>query len=343
MRSFILPLLSISILITVHEARANDSAAEQAAGGLELVEAADVAMKREDLTITPDRIDVHYVFENESDEDQTLTVAFPLPPIEGDLAMTPLELPVAEVANFVGFTVSVDGRMIRPAVEERAFVGDREVTQELQRLRIPLNPMAAAVSDALAGLGKKDYARLEKAGIVTERDMASGLWRYEVRFHWEQTFPAHREVVVDHRYRPVRGSYFVDRYSLEEDPDYAAKYCVDAGTRKALRNLILQAAKDLLAEDPDNNANLNDDPMSALGYSVVVPYILTTANNWAGPIGTFHLTIDKGAPTNIVSLCRDGIKKTGPTRFEWSATNFSPKRDLLVLFAAKDAAAFGLQ
>lgn len=31
-------------------------------------------------------------------------------------------------------------------------------------------------------------------------------------------------------------------------------------------------------------------------YGAVVPYIVTTAPNWAGTIGRFTLTIDKGQP-----------------------------------------------
>ena len=64
-------------------------------------------------------------------------------------------------------------------------------------------------------------------------------------------------------------------------------------------------------------------------------YILTTARNWRGPIGRFHLTIDKGDPKGILSLCWNGLKKTGPTVFESTLTDFVPDRDIkLVIFSA---------
>jgi len=62
-------------------------------------------------------------------------------------------------------------------------------------------------------------------------------------------------------------------------------------------------------------------------------YVLTTGGNWAGSIGHFRLIIDKGSTDNLVSFCGDGVKKTGPTRFEMEKTDFWPARDLDILFA----------
>ncbi len=61
-------------------------------------------------------------------------------------------------------------------------------------------------------------------------------------------------------------------------------------------------------------------------------YVLRTANNWNGPIGRFHLTLDKLRAGAILSLCWDGaLKKTGPTTFEFSAEEFAPTRDIHML------------
>jgi len=59
--------------------------------------------------------------------------------------------------------------------------------------------------------------------------------------------------------------------------------------------------------------------------------VLTTGANWAGPIGDFRLTVDKGEPDSLVSFCADGVKKIGPTTFEVRHANFTPIRDLNVL------------
>ncbi|HUG62581.1 MAG TPA: DUF4424 family protein, partial [Methylomirabilota bacterium] len=60
-------------------AAANDSVAELRPGGLLFVTNDDVAMEREDLTISMDEVRVDYVFRNTSDNPVSVTVAFPMP------------------------------------------------------------------------------------------------------------------------------------------------------------------------------------------------------------------------------------------------------------------------
>ncbi len=60
--------------------------------------------------------------------------------------------------------------------------------------------------------------------------------------------------------------------------------------------------------------------------------MLTTGRNWKGPIGTFRLTIDKGRPDNLVSLCTEGVRKTGPTTFVVEREDFEPEDDLKLMF-----------
>ncbi len=60
--------------------------------------------------------------------------------------------------------------------------------------------------------------------------------------------------------------------------------------------------------------------------------MLTTAENWLGPIKTFTLKVEKPSPEALVSLCAEGIKRTGPTSFELTAEDYSPSEDLKVLF-----------
>ena len=62
-----------------------------------------------------------------------------------------------------------------------------------------------------------------------------------------------------------------------------------------------------------------------------IAYVLRTANSWAGPIGKFTLTLDKGDPANVISLCAEGVKKTGPTTFVIEKTDYAPDRDLEIL------------
>jgi len=104
---------------------------------------------------------------------------------------------------------------------------------------------------------------------------------------------------------------------------YRAHYCIDNSTAEALKQLIVR----------------NRD--ARVTHAVTVEYVLTTARNWAGSIGDFHLTIDKVSSNAVVSLCRQGLRKTRPTSFEWAAHDYVPASDLQVLFTASDQSVFG--
>jgi uncharacterized protein DUF4424 len=93
---------------------------------------------------------------------------------------------------------------------------------------------------------------------------------------------------------------------------YEVRYCIDAD--------FLAGVKAALAK-----------PGAAGFYEKRIAYVLKTAANWAGPIGDFRLTVDKGAPDALVSFCADGVKKIGPTQFEVRHENFTPTRDLNIL------------
>jgi len=309
-------------------ARANDSAAELDAGGLVLRREPGITLTSEDLSISPARIDVTYVFRNQVDEPRTVRIAFPLPPIDGRaLSVSALKLPDPERANFVGFTVSVDGRPVEPELEERAFVGEREVTDLLRRHGLPLNPLRVSELEAARKrIDTATWAELVKAGLFPDAEgMTEGLWRSEAKFHWLQTFPPGKEVRIAHSYAPVSGFHFLDLKEASR-ASYRATYCLDDPGLAAIRRLIAKA--------PNESGYLR---------AFVVPYIVTTARNWAAPIGRFTLTVDKGTPEAVVSFCRTGIRKVGPTTFRWEAQDYVPDQDLRVLFVLPGPGPMGIR
>lgn len=314
-------------------AKANDSAAALDAGGLVLVRDPDIALASEDLRIGLDRITVDYVFRNKAAAPKTLRVAFPLPAIDGaTLSSSALSLPFEDRANFVGFTVTVDGAPVTPQLEERAYLGKREVTDLLTRHRVPLNPLRREnVDTALKRLPPAALGELAKAGLLSEPKADSEyLWRSEAKFHWEQTFPAGRDLRVSHAYAPVKGNHLLTAQEAAT-PAYRARYCLDDAGLAGIRRLI--------AASPSTAA----DPGSAMTRAVEIPYIVTTARNWAGRIGRFTLTVDKGSPGALVSLCRTGLRKTGPTTFVWEAKDYVPDKDLMILIVSNDDTLLGIR
>lgn len=325
-----LPAAGMAALLATlpNMARANDTMAELAAGGLTFVYADDVAMQSEDLFISPKQVRVDYVFHNGGDHDRTTVVAFPMPDIEGDGDFM-VSVPNPDSDNFMNFSVSIDGKDVKPNVDRHAFAVDVDVTRELNDHNIPLLPFGDATSQALAALPKDMIADWIERGMIIamEYDDGSGsktdyvpVWKLKTTYWWRTTFPAGRDVKVAHRYSPsvgmTAGLNFIGPdenapFSGEDFDREKQRYCFDDNFVRAVAKRM-DAAR---AED---------------GYlqESWISYVLTTGANWGGNIGHFHLTVDKGDTNTLISFCGDGVKKTGPTTFELTADDFYPERNI---------------
>lgn len=319
-----------SLALSVLPAFANDSTAELGAGGLLYVTTDAVHMTSEDLFISMKEVRVRYTFTNASDKDVTTLVAFPLPDLKGELDFM-VAVPVDDPVNFLGFHTTVDGKAVEASVQQRATALGVDQTDFLKSLGIPLAPQLDATRAALDNVPKEKEGELISRGLVVPDDFDAGkgmehhlaaVWQLSTAFYWQQTFPAGKTVIVEHRYQPsvgvTAGTIFSDPDIEKNDAlaDYKQKYCTDKS--------FVAAAKKAATGRPEDDYLMESR----------IDYILTTAANWAGSIEKFHLTIDKGAPGNLVSFCGDGVKKTGPTTFEMTKIDFYPERDLSILILA---------
>jgi hypothetical protein len=318
-------LLTGAALLLSTQSFADDSSAALGAGGVVLTQTADIRMAKEDLFVSPKQVRIHFEFVNDSAKDIDTIVAFPLPDIDtNEFTESPIGTMTSDPVNFVDFAVLADGRKIVPQVEQRAFYKGRDVTDIVKRAGVPLNLNDPKFSDIMEKLPKAQRKILEDADLG---DSESGAeehphWLVRTKFWWHQTFPAHKTVILDHSYQPVTGQSFFTAYDLKGDPKqadyYATNYCLDPAARASLAARI--GGKDASMED------------GGMMLAFATDYILISGNNWKGPIGHFHLTLDKGKPSDILSLCWDGeLKKTGPTTFESTRENFAPKRDIRLL------------
>lgn len=309
--------------MTASAAQANDTSAVLGAGGLELTTSEDITMADEALYLSPKEVRVRYVFRNESDHDITTTVAFPLPDVDQSDDGEMVFLPVEGHGNFVDFQVAIDGHSIQPKLEQKAIAADgTDVTATLAKAGLPADAKLPGWGAKVRALPDATRQQLLRHGIIESDDPGnrsaslSPAWKLRTVFHWEQTFPAGKAINVEHRYKPIVGgvSIFADEGQFN---DYGG-YCLDERGKAGVRRLLKQA-----------RAASQADPQKPSGLSPLeVGYILTTGANWKGPIGNFHLTIDKERPDAILSLCMDGLTKTGPTTFEMTQTNFMPKKDI---------------
>ncbi|NJO54132.1 MAG: DUF4424 domain-containing protein [Bacteroidales bacterium] len=316
-------LLATSLAALPGAAGANDSTAELGIGGLTLTITANIEMISEDLFISPDEVRVAYRFKNRTDKDIDTIVAFPIPEIPGGEEFYYYPLPVEDAENFIGFTVTVDGKPVTPKVEQRVTANTLDRTELLASLGIPIFPTKA--KDALDRLPDDKKREFEKLGLAypeedyeTKTTKLVPAWNLRTTFWWEQTFPAGREVAVSHTYKPVVGGSVGLRFDPKNSPaeyaEYVKKYCMDKAFLDAVQKMDAAAKK-----------------RDALASEHRLAYVLTTGGHWAGNIGSFRLVVDKGRPDALVSFCSDGVKKISPTQFEMKKTDFFPDKDLHIL------------
>lgn len=313
-------------------ARANDTTAALEAGGLIFVPNLAIEMASEDLFISENEVKVRYVFRNVTKETQRVLVAFPMPDITISESEN-ISIPDDASDNFLDFRTVVDGKPVATQLEQRAIALSIDRTALLRDLKIPLAPYRKETQAALDALPQDKWAELTQLGLTTidEYDAGKGMerhlaprWTLRSTYYWNQDFPAGRDMVVEHSYRPGVGSSVGTLIGMTiTDNEFAAtaqrqqmeQFCVD----QALVAAVTRAAK--------ARKDVGSVPFS----DARIHYILKTGANWSGPIGAFKLTVDKGAPENLVSFCGTGVKKISPTRFEMTAKDFVPTHDLGVL------------
>jgi Domain of unknown function (DUF4424) len=327
-RRILLVAGALAAIVAGRAAIANDSSAEKAAGGLVLTQNRDIDMVSEDLFVSTEQVRVRYVFRNRAPRARRITVAFPMPDRELSYEME------SEVAYPGDFHTFVDGRPVRMSVERKAILGGVDRTAELTRLRVPVAPppgeRAGHLADAIGRMPRATQQRLARAGLIDAASLADSshqiipMWTVRETWHWDQVFPAGRDLRVEHRYRPgVGGTAGVPLGSLDyrqsEDGRRAqAEFCTDRAFLAALDRMTQRAER------------------TRSGYPTEsrLRYILTTGGNWRSPIGDFRMVVDKGSPDAIVSFCGEGVRRISPTRFEVRHRNWRPDRDLAVLIVS---------
>lgn len=307
------------------------------AGGLEPTKVEEISIEREDLYISPDRVRVHYIFRNASERGIIAPVLFPLPEIDAyrqsdDSFVAAIE---RDEGPAIGVSVKVGGHPLEVKARQRAYSRDgTEITGRLVRHGLTLVG-AHNMSAALKNLLPKDVDALTADGLIILDTLSSTYspnWTVRGEYMWKQTFPANSTIEVSIEYKPLTGGIYWHNFSLSNDDipssveadisfyankwsrsPWPERYCVNAGHLDALSQLTRTTTEDS-------------------GVSVFwTRYILVSALNWAGAIGTFHLTVDTQNSHAVAAFCApDGkapIRKTGPTTSEVTIEQFVPREN----------------
>ncbi len=304
---------------------ANDTTSQLGTGGLVFITNDQVSMDSEDLSVSPKEVRVVYAFTNHAKTDQHALVAFPLPDITGDGDFM-VSVPNEDPNNLFGFETTFDGKHADSTLHQYAFAVGIDQTALLQSLHVPLSPFGKATADALNALAPSQQQNLIHLGMVIPMTYDAGngqqtdytpIWTLRTTYSWEADFPAGKTVQVVHTYTPSVGGTVATTFltppasATDEDrpKQYRDRYCTDDAFIKTVKG-SLKDPKDLFSAPYQENW---------------ISYIWSTGANWSGPIGHFHLSIDKGDPQNLISFCWDGkVTKTGPTTFQMDAKDWTP-------------------
>jgi hypothetical protein len=315
-------LLAVGLSFAFGNAMANDTMAQLSTGGLVFITSQDIQMASEDLSISPELVKVVYQFKNNGKAEQHVLVAFPMPDITGNGDFM-VSIPTEDPANIFGFKTLFNGKPVQAELRQYAFAVGTDQTAYLRGLGVPLVPYGPATQKAINALPDAEHQKLQQLGMVIPMEYDAGqgmqtdyipIWTLKSTYSWIADFPAGQTVDVVHTYTPsvggTTGVTFLMPPNADENrkADYAKKYCTDDAFIKAVTKTLA---------DPK-------DPFSAPFTESWISYVWSTGANWGGPIGKFHLTVDKGAPENLVSFCGQNVRKTGPTTFEMDATDFLP-------------------
>jgi len=336
-RAFILGfLVAMGITMSAVDAGANDSMARVGAGGIRLIKSEHIRMIEEALEISTKMVSVKYRFRNESDRDVRTTVAFPMPPYRWTGAQTMWDDNQKPVSTFVAL---VNGRQVRTKTMTKALVGGVDVTEELHKVGlsdIAIQTFAHCREEVDEEGNEKTVSDLtpRQKRVVMRLNREEGScpeWQVKSTLVWKQTFPAHKEVVVEHRYATFVGSRYTapyqkgyefsagDLYPMAEAAAGTNEACLDADTKRTIDERV-----EALAGRGEKMAYvmLHD-----------VEYVLGTGRNWKGTIGKFTLRIRKESPDQIVSVCFPGEPRAvNAEEIEFVQENFVPQDKLVVYF-----------
>ena len=294
-------------------ASANDGVAALSAGGIIMGKTNAVAMKKEVLNVSYDKISVAYEFLNESLSDVEEMIFFPLPEYTADYHGS--KEYAGQPSHFV---VDVNGESVNYKTIVTAKMDGHDVSKELKQSGLSEEQIAYFPSSTLFGekvkpLTVKQRKYFMERGFLAQiggDDAWVPAWSVAIQYVWMQKFPVGKIVKVHHQYRPFV-SYGPSEFTLGES--FSENYCGDKNFLKSWHRL---------AAERNNQVEAN-----------TVSYILKTGNTWKNGIEDFTLNLIKNNSVELISLCFPGeFKKINSTTLQIHLTNFKPKQDLLVYF-----------
>jgi hypothetical protein len=313
---------------------ANDGFAASGVGGIVLSKTDSIAIKKEILDISYEKIHVSYDFINESDKNLVVIVMFPLPKYPA----SPNESGVIAHGQPSSFMIKMNGKPVTYETEVKATSGGKDVTEDLKSVGFTPKQIASFPFDETLydqhhklQIPKSQIQTLIEKGLVESGNPESYhflKWDINVTYFWTQYFPAKSIVHIEHSYKPFiadgadggysgQGENIYKVLNEKERRDISA-FCP---TKQQLQKLDMLLAK---------KENIN--PYGQVP-GTVVEYILTTANSWKDGIRDFKLKVHTRSKDEIVALCFPAkIHRVSENLYEAQVKKFKPTNELSIFF-----------
>ena len=290
-------------------------------GGVVFEKQDGIKMQTEALYIRPGQIEVNYLFENTTDKDITTQIFFPLPD------MPAVEEYLDDEAHDFKFKLWVNGKPKTYQTHWAVKQNDTDITKDIsilfyrpeevitdQELDRRIQTLPDETRQKLQGKKIIEWGWTldrDKGEIQTWKTPDNAAWQKQISYSWQQTFPAKQTIVIHHRYTPT---------DLSSNTGEPYSKCLDKHSEQYDKFM-----HELPPGDTDFRFN---NHLHAQKY---LEYILTTANNWQGPIENFNLLVE--SPLKSVG-CFDGEAFYGEKYYAINRQNYTPEWDMSVDFVA---------
>ena len=310
-------LVCACLFVSVHKtAFAAESTMELPAGGLAYVTQQTLVTDAEDTVIAAGLVRATYVVRNSGDGAHTGLIAFALPDIDMvALDGSPVDNPAFDpqnLANYVGFTASVDGQPAETFVESRALaLGLIDVTAKLRELNLSLYPLHPDLTTQLAALPDAARTELMARSLIRYNDgQWEPLWRLKTTLFWQQSFAAGQTHTVAISYRPIAGT---GTWNSEAAAALQQRYCVP------------QPVASELATRGEGTR-----PPAPLKW---VHYMAYSGATGRGAATAYRIAIETSPGAQTAYTCHDGLKaEAAAGGRDKSLSNFTAEEEILVLF-----------
>ena len=299
------------LLITSMAVYANDTSIGEVNSTIELLKQNDISMEKERLLISPERINVDYLFVNHAPLDVTLPVAFPMPPEQYD--------ETDRNPGLMNFKLSVNGKPVTPQEQWIALLINEkgntreDITDKLLKAGWTVEQLRNVLKNNEIFQQPDNLPALPEAWVKNNESFLA----VQQFFIWQQTFPAGKEVMINHTYTPSPTSG-VPR----EVADITDNYCLTNENQQQLSRLRSNVKR-----------NHQEEDFSGFNWAQL-DYILTTGANWKeGVIGDFTLRVHKRTADEVAVVCfNHSLKSIDPLTLEFKQKNLKPEQDLNIIY-----------